>query len=95
MSQKRRTHSSDLKAKVALEAVKERRTISQIASEYQVHPNQVALWKNQLLENLGTLFSDGRKSIQEKEDKESLLYQQIGQLQVELDWLKKKSKQLQ
>lgn len=94
MSQKRRTHSSDLKAKVALEAVKERRTISQIASEYQVHPNQVALWKNQLLENLGTLFSDGRKSIQEKEDKESLLYQQIGQLQVELDWLKKKSKQL-
>lgn len=66
MSQKRRTHSSELKAKVALEAVKERRTISEIACEYQVHPNQVALWKNQLLENLGTLFSDGRKSIQEK-----------------------------
>jgi transposase-like protein len=94
MNQKRRTHSSDFKSKVALEAIKERRTVSEIASDYQIHPNQVTLWKNQLVENLGTVFSDGRKSSQEKEDKEALLYQQIGQLQVELDWLKKKSKQL-
>lgn len=89
MSQKRRTHSADLKAKVALEAIKERRTVSEIASEYQIHPNQVTIWKNQLLENLGSVFSDGRKHNQEKEDKEALLYQQIGQLQVEVDWLKK------
>jgi transposase-like protein len=94
MSQKRRTHSAEFKSKVALEAIKERHTVSEIASSYQIHPNQVTMWKSQLLENLGTVFSDGRKSSQEKEDKESLLYQQIGQLQVELDWLKKKSKQL-
>jgi len=48
-----------------LEAIKERRTASEIASDYQIHPNQVTLWKNQLVENLGTIFSDGRKSSQE------------------------------
>lgn len=94
MSKQRRTHSADLKAKVALEAIKERLTVSEIASEYHIHPNQVTTWKNQLIENLSTVFSDGRKKLQENEDKEDLLYQQIGKLQVELDWLKKKSKQL-
>ena len=94
MKQQRRTHCPEFKTKVALEAVKERKTISEICSEYQVHPNQVTSWKSQLLENIGTVFTDGRKNKKEDENKEARLYQQIGQLQVELDWLKKKSNQL-
>lgn len=93
MKQQRRTHSPEFKIKVALEALKERKTISEIASEYQVHANQVTAWKAQLIENLPNVFADGRRSNQEREDKEAMLFQQIGQLQVELDWLKKKSKQ--
>ena len=94
MKQQRRTHSADFKTKVALEALKERKTVSEIASEYQVHANQVSSWKNQLLANMSNVFLDGRSNTKETEDKEARLYQQIGQLQVELDWLKKKSKQL-
>ena len=95
MKQQRRTHSPEFKTKVALEALKERKTTSEIASEYQVHSNQVTAWKAQLLENLPNVFADGRRSNHEKEDKEAMLFQQIGQMQVELDWMKKKSKQLQ
>ena len=94
MAQQRRSHSADFKSKVTLEAIKERKTINEIASEYQVHANQVISWKKQLLSNLDIVFSDGRKNRQENEDKEAELYQQIGQLKVELDWVKKKSKQL-
>lgn len=80
------------KAKVALEAIKGEKTIAQIASEYGVHPNQIGQWKKRLLEELPGLFSDWRK----REEKEGAaetdeLYRQIGQLKVELDWLKKKS----
>lgn len=80
------------KAKVALEAIKGEKTIAQIASEYGVHPNQIGQWKKRLLEELPGLFSDRRK----REEKEGAaetdeLYRQIGQLKVELDWLKKKS----
>lgn len=94
MKQQRRTHSPEFKTKVALEALKERKTISEIASEYQVHSNQVTAWKAQLLENMSSVFADGRKNKNEEDAKEARLYQQIGQLQVELDWLKKKSKEL-
>ena len=80
------------KAKVALEAIKGEKTIAQIASEYGVHANQIGQWKKRLLEELPGLFSDRRK----REEKEGAaetdeLYRQIGQLKVELDWLKKKS----
>lgn len=83
------------KAKVALEAVKGEKTTAQIASEYGVHPNQIGQWKKRLLEELPGLFSDRRK----REEKEGVaeadeLYRQIGQLKVELDWLKKKSQLL-
>ena len=94
MKQQRKTFSAEFKTKVALEALKERKTISEIASEYQVHASQVTAWKAQLIENMPNVFSDGRRSNKEKEDKEAMLFQQIGQLQVELDWLKKKSRQL-
>ncbi len=91
----RKNHDAALKAKVALEAVKGEKTIAQIASEYGVHPNQIGQWKKRLLLELPLLFSDRRKR-EEKEGEAAAdeLYRQIGQLKVELDWLKKKSQLL-
>ena len=91
----RKQYDARFKATVALEAVKEQQTIAQIASAYGVHPNQVGQWKKQLLSELPQLFSDSRKK--ETRNNEQLtgsLYQQIGQLKVELDWLKKKAELL-
>lgn len=87
----RRRHNAAFKAKVALEAVKGERTIAQIASEFGIHPNIVRKWRKQLLEMLPDLFSDRRKKVEDDRDElEAELYRQIGQLKVELDWLKKK-----
>jgi len=88
----RKRHDATFKAKVALEATKGEKTMAQISSEFGVHANQIRQWRKQLLEELPRLFSDRRRK-QEKSDEElrSELYQQIGQLKVELDWLKKKS----
>jgi len=88
----RRQHSSAFKAKVALEAVKGEKTIAQLSSEFGVHPNQIRQWKKQLLQELPGIFSKKRKRTEkDAEQLESELYRQIGQLKVELDWLKKKS----
>ena len=88
----RKRHNAAFKAKVALEAAKGEKTIAQLSSEFGVHANQIRQWRKQLLEELPRLFSDRRRK-QEKNEEElrSELYQQIGQLKVELDWLKKKS----
>jgi transposase len=91
MQKKRTRHSQEFKAKVALEALKEQKTINEIASQYQIHPNQVTRWKNELIEGAGKVFEDKRTKKQDDKPGEDKLYQQIGQLQVELDWLKKKS----
>jgi transposase len=92
----RRRHDAAFKAKVALEAVKGEKTIAQISSEFKVHPNMVRKWRKQLLEMLPNLFSDRRKRVESDRDElEAELYRQIGQLKVELDWLKKKSQLLQ
>ena len=89
-SMKRRQYEAAFKARVALEAVKGEKTVAQVASEYGVHPNQVRQWKEHLLNVLPELFSDRRKRRDEERDqKEAELYQQIGQLKVENDWLKK------
>jgi len=92
MHKLRKRHDATFKAKVALEAAKGERTIAQLSSEFGVHANQIRQWRKQLLEELPRLFSDRRRK-QEEDDEElrSELYQQIGQLKVELDWLKKKS----
>jgi transposase-like protein len=88
----RKQHSAEFKAKVALEALKGLKTINELASEHGVHPTQINQWKKQAQEGLSSLFSE-RRSRQEKNQEEltDSLYQQIGQLTVELDWLKKKS----
>jgi transposase-like protein len=92
MKNKRRNHTAQFKAKVAIEAIKGDKTVSQLASEYEVHPTQIMQWRKHLLELLPEIFS--RRKDNEKQEYEKLtseLYQQIGQLKVELDWLKKKS----
>lgn len=92
MKDQRKRFSGEFKSKVAVEAIKGYRTVTEIAGEYGVHPNQITQWKKHALEGLPELFSDKRQK--RKEDQEGLvaqLYQQIGQLKVELEWLKKKS----
>ncbi len=88
----RRRHSPEFKAKVALEAAKQQQTLAELAGVYGVHPVQIQQWKGKLLEGLPGLFARGeRKSDKETAEREAELYRQIGQLKVELDWLKKKS----
>jgi len=86
----RRRFSSELKAKLAIGALKGQQTINEIASAHDVHPNQVVAWKKHLLADAAGLFADKRaKGGGSGEDLTDRLYQQIGQLKVELDWLKK------
>jgi len=87
----RRQHPPAFKAKVAIEAVKEEKTIAELASTFQVHPTQIKQWKDILVQNVNDLFSGKHKS-RDKEQQELLtsLYEQIGKLKVEADWLKKK-----
>lgn len=95
MARKRRTFTEAFKAKVAMAAIRGEGTLAELASRFEVHPNQVATWKRQAVEGLPELFADGRGQPGRKdEEHEAKLYQQIGQLQFELDWLKKKAGQL-
>lgn len=91
MSKKRRNLSSQLKSRVALEAVREARTVNEIASQFDVHPNQVREWKKQLLTHSPSLFEDRRHGRAEAgEELTNRLYEEIGRLKVELDWLQRK-----
>ena len=95
MSKKRRQHNPEFKAKVALEALKGIEPIHALAARYQMHPTQIAQWKKELLAKLPEVFArKGGPDPAEAEAKEARLFQKIGQLEVELDWLKKKSAQL-
>ena len=96
MSTQRKSYPPEFKARVALEALKEHKTLNELAREYGVHPTQIGLWKKQLQSELPRLFTASGQREQQSEEEEALkarLYQQIGQLQVELDWLKKKAEQ--
>jgi transposase len=91
MSKKRRNLSSELKSRVALEAVREGRTVNEIASQYGVHPNQVRDWKKQLLAGSTGLFEGRRRGQSDTgEELASRLYEEIGRLKVELDWVQRK-----
>jgi transposase-like protein len=95
MTKKRRRFSPDFKFRVALEAAKGQRTISELSSEYSVHPNQISHWKRQLLENGADVFSqNGGHGQRDQEAVQTELYEQIGRLKMELEWVKKKSAQL-
>jgi transposase len=96
MGRKRRTFSASQKSTIALEALREQQPLSELAQKHQVHPSQIALWKKQASSGLQAVFErdrDDADKASEQEAKIALLYQQIGQLQFELDWLKKKSGQ--
>ena len=94
MKGKRKMHEASFKAKVALAAVKGDKTISELASQHAVHGNLVSQWKRKLLANIELVFTEADDG--QREDREALLddlYQQIGRLKVELEWLKKKAAQ--
>jgi putative transposase len=93
MAGKRRTLSADFKAKVALSAVQERKTVSELAVQFEVHPTQIHQWKKQLLAEAAELFRDGRtaKETAVSAAEQGELYEQIGRLKMELEWLKKKA----
>ena len=92
MAKKRRSFSKQFKFKVALEAVRGLKTLNQIAAEHQLHPNQVSQWKRQLLQEGDQVFNDRghRAEIDAAVARETELYEQIGRLKMELEWLKKK-----
>ena len=90
MARIRKRISSGIKARVALEALKSEKTLGEIAKEHQVHPNQVSEWKKTLLSRASEVFDRGTQAQAESEQID-LLYRQIGELQVKLEWVKKKS----
>jgi transposase-like protein len=85
----RKRYSAEFKAKVALEAAKEIKTLNELASQYGVHSVQISQWKKQLLENISGMFSTQKKNVNHAQ-KFDELYRQIGEVTVERDWLKKK-----
>ena len=92
---KRRRFSAEFKARVVRAAMREDKTLAELAGEFDIHPNQITEWKRQVLEAMPEVFGR-RKAADAKatEDHESRLYEQIGKLQVELEWMKKKARQL-
>jgi transposase len=93
MKNKSRSFSASFKAKIAVEAIKEQMTISELAQKHQLHPNQIALWKKEFLNNAESVFERNKtqqvelESLKKQQDD---LYQEIGRLKMESDWLKKK-----
>lgn len=90
MSKKRQKHSDQFKARVALEAIKENNTLSELSSRFRVHPTAISRWKKMLLEGAFEVFSRGRGNSPTEEELTAPLYEQIGRLQMEVDWFKKK-----
>jgi transposase len=90
MTNKRRKFSSEFKAKVVLEALKERETLESLAKKYELQPTQISTWKNQAMSNFSKVFSQESTLDKSKEVDTQLLYAQIGELKVANDFLKKK-----
>jgi transposase len=94
MTRKRRVFGAAFKAKVALAACRGEKTTAQLVAEYEVHAGQITAWKKQLLEGAAGLFEDGRGKRAEDATNEEELYEQIGRLKMEVEWLKKKAAEL-
>jgi putative transposase len=91
MARKRRNFSPEFKCRVALSALKNTHTLNELASEYELHPNQIREWKNLLVTRGPEVFVDGRTQKDDSDDQLiSRLYEEIGRLKIELDWLHKK-----
>ena len=89
----RRKFSADFKAKIVIEALKERDTIEELARKYELHPNQISSWKKEFFEKAPTVFTSDSDVSDDRKHQETMvekLYAQIGQQKVEIDWLKKK-----
>ena len=88
----RKRYSASFKARVALEAAKQTKTLAELAGRFQVHSVQISQWKKQLLDGIESLFRDGRRRRDHDETQaiQAELYEQIGRLKMELEWLKKK-----
>jgi putative transposase len=98
MAKKRSRPNAAFKAKVALAAVQEVKTVSELASQFGVHPTQIHRWKRQLLDRAAEIFEspgDGCRAAQEQEALVAELYEQIGRLRMELEWVKKKAAQFE
>jgi putative transposase len=92
MTGTRKRHSAAFKARVALEAAKQTRTLAELARAFQIHPVQISQWKKQLLDGVESLFGDSRRREQDQSQAlQAQLYEQIGRLNMEVEWLKKKS----
>ena len=91
MARKRQAHAAAFKAQVALAALKGDKTVNELASQHGVHPTLIHAWKKQLLAGAEELFGNGRKAVaDDHEAVQAQLYEQIGRLKMELDWVKKK-----
>ncbi|MET3115791.1 transposase [Pedobacter sp. CG_S7] len=86
----RKKFSPEFKARVAIEALKEQKSIAELALQYDIHPTQIATWKKHFLENSSVVFSEKQTGTKENEATEARLYEQIGKLQMQNEWLKKK-----
>ena len=91
MTTTRKTYSPKFKARVAMEALRGERTLSQLGSQFKVHPIQIAKWRKTALDQLPELFVDGRRKQDNSLVESTALFEEIGRLKVELDWLKKKA----
>jgi len=97
MKRSRRKFTAEFKAKVVLEAIKEQKSLSELAEQFELHPNLISIWKREFLDNAAKVFSKGdeiKNTIEEVEKEKEELFKQIGRLKVENDWLKKKSEEV-
>ncbi len=90
MKTTRKKHSPAFKTRVVIEALKERHTLSELAQKYELHPTQIASWKKEFLQKAEAVFAGPKDDSSKHEKHAEELYKQIGQMKVELDWLKKK-----
>ena len=93
MARQRKSHDSGFKACVALEALKERETIGQLAKRHGVHPTQIHEWKRRLSDQASSVFERGSAAKKTEDFETAELYEEIGRLKMELDWVKKKAAQ--